>query len=219
MLQNRNTVLGWLGISEGGYVNHPKDPGGATNHGVTQKTLTAWRKSKGLGPLNVKLISKKDADDIFMDNYFRPVWFDQLPSGLDYAMVDYAINSGPSRAIRALQGIVGAKVDGVLGVHTMASVNNLNPAMLIIELCEQRLNFMRRLKHWPTFKNGWTTRVMGNKMGAQDDDIGVIDRGVRLARDATGIPAPQASKGKAIPQGGLAELIKTIIAALMGGLK
>ncbi|MCH8326714.1 MAG: secretion activator protein, partial [Bacteroidetes bacterium] len=93
MKSNTEQVLAWLGLSEGGYVDHPKDPGGATNHGVTQKTLDAWRDASGFGPISVKLISKTDANEIFIENYFRPIWFDKLPSGLDYAMADFAVNS------------------------------------------------------------------------------------------------------------------------------
>ena len=114
MKQNQKIVLGWLGLSEGGEVNHPDDPGGHTNHGVTQVTLNAWRKVNGLGKQSVSHLTKAEADTIFIDNYFRPVWFDRLPSGLDYAMADYSVNSGASRPIKALQKIVGAKADGVL---------------------------------------------------------------------------------------------------------
>lgn len=218
MKQNQQIVLEWLGLSEGGEVNHPNDPGGHTNHGVTQKTFNAWRKSNGLVPQSVSLLTKGDADKIFVDNYFRPIWFDKLPSGLDYAMVDYAINSGPSKAIKALQKIVGTKVDGVLGVNTMAKINECDPRDLVIVLCEERFAFMKRLKVWPTFKNGWTTRVMGAEIGAQAGDIGVIDRGVRMASGRTSVPAPvSAARGKAVPQGGLLELILSIIAKLSGG--
>lgn len=219
MKQNQKLVLEWMGASEGGYVNHPRDPGGATNHGVTQATLNAWRKAKGLGKQDVKVLTKKDASSIFVHNYLRPVWFDQLPAGLDYAMADYSVNSGPARAIKALQRIVKTKVDGVLGVNSMAAINQRNAAGLITLLCEERFAFMKRLKHWPTFKGGWTTRVMGKHLGAQTDDIGVIDRGIKLAQAQSNIPVPKPTEGKAIPQGGVGELLKAIIAVILGVLK
>ena len=227
MKANTKQVLEWMGVSEGGYVNHPKDPGGATNFGVTQRTLDAWRKSKGLGPMSVKLMKRETADEIFIDNYFRPIWFDQLPSGLDYAMADFAVNSDPRRAITKLQKIVGAKVDGVLGVQTMASVAKWNVAELIIKLCNDRLAYMKVIKNrktgerlWKTFGNGWTKRVMGNKLGAQTNDIGVIDRAVKLAAGRKDIPAPiGANVGKAEGKESWLVALITLIAKLFGGKK
>jgi len=220
MKRNTEIVLRWLGVSEGGYVNHPKDPGGATNFGVTQAVLNAWRRAKGLGPLSVKLMKKGTADEIFIENYFRPIWFDRLPSGLDYAMADFAVNSGPRRAIMKLQKIVGVKVDGVLGVHTMAAVVKWNAGELVIKLCEVRLAYMKVIKNrktgerlWKTFRRGWTARVMGNKMGAQTDDIGVIDRGVKLAAGRADIPAPvEVATGKAQ---GAESWLAVLIAAIL----
>lgn len=217
MKDNQKIVLGWLGLSEGGEVNHPDDPGGHTNHGVTQKTLDAWRKSNGLGPQSVSHLTKDEADTIFIDNYFRPVWFDRLPSGLDYAMIDYAINSGPARAIKAIQKIVGTKADGVLGVNTMAKINARKAGELVVALCEERFAFMKRLKNWKTFKGGWTTRVMGAEEGAQVDDIGVIDRGVRMAQNRSEIPAPKPSAGKALPEPiSLLQIILSILSKFGG---
>jgi len=213
MKSNTETVLRWMEVSEGGYVNHPDDPGGATNFGVTQTVLNAWRKANGIGPMSVRLMKKETADEIFVENYLRPIWFDQLPSGLDYAMADFAVNSGPRRAIMKLQKIVGVKVDGVLGVHTMAAVAGWNTGELVIKLCDARLAFMKSLKIWKTFGRGWTARVMGNKMGAQTDDIGVIDRGVKLAAGRADIPAPvEVSAGKAQ---GTESWLAVLIAAIL----
>lgn len=219
MEQNQEIVLGWLGLSEGGEVNHPDDPGGHTNHGVTQVALDDWRKANGLGPQSVSHLTKDEADTIFIDNYFRPVWFDRLPSGLDYAMADYSVNSGASRPIKSLQKIVGAKADGVLGVNTMAKINARDPVDLVIALCEERFAFMQRLKNWKTFKNGWTSRVMGAEIGVQGKDIGVIDRGVRMAQNRSEIPAPKPSAGKAVASGGIGEMIGAILAAIFGNQK
>ena len=201
MKHNEKTVLKWLGVSEGGYVDHPKDPGGPTNHGVTQRTYDAWRRSQGATPISVQYLDREEADAIFVDQYFRPVWFNRLPSGLDYAMADFAVNSGPARAVKFLQRIVGAKQDGVMGVHTMAKVAESNAQNLIVVLCEDRFNFMKSLKTWRTFKNGWTARVMGRYEGVQTDDIGVIDRAVRMTRSDP-VPAPvKATPHRAKPTG------------------
>lgn len=216
MKNNRKIVLGWIGLSEGGEVDDPDDPGGHTNHGVTQVVLDDWRKANGLGPQSVSHLTKAEADIVFLDNYFRPVWFDRLPSGLDYSMVDYGIHSGASKAIRSLQKIVGTDVDGVLGVKSMAKINERDPVDLVIALCEERFAFMQRLKNWKKYKNGWTTRVMGAEEGAQDGDIGVIDRGVHMAQKRSEIPAPKPSVGKAVASGGIGEMIAAFLAAIFG---
>lgn len=197
MRENYPQILAWAGLSEGGYVNHPKDPGGATDRGITQRTFDAWNRRQGLPKHSVRGISKETADKILAVEYLDAVRADELPSGVDYAVADYSINSGPSQAVKDLQRVVGVKADGQIGPQTMAAVDAMDAAQIVVDLCNRRLAFMKRLKHWPDFENGWTTRVMGKRNGAQADDIGVIDRGVRLARGASNIPAPVPSEGGA----------------------
>ena len=228
MKENRDQVLQWLGLSEGGYVNHPDDPGGATMYGVTQRVYTAWRRSRGEnGAKSVRHISKEEADHIFVDQYFAPVWFDRLPSGLDYAMADYSVNSGPSQAVKDLQRVLvdlehNVAVDGHMGLVTLAAVRATHAGLLVSSLCNRRLAFMKRLRHWNTFKNGWKRRVMGEEYGQQDWDSGVIDRGVRMALRQPQRTSPRHSEGKAV-QGdkspGLFSIIVGFIAALFGGKK
>lgn len=188
MKSNEAIVLQWMGVSEGGYVDHPKDPGGATNFGVTQRAFDAWRKSRGRTAGSVSYLTKAEANAIFVSEYLAPVRFNDLPSGLDYAMADYSVNSGPGRAARALQGILGVAQDGVIGAQTLAALAGRDVPALIVALCQERIAFMRRARHpktkallWPTFGKGWERRVMGNAPGVQTSDIGVIDRAVKLA--------------------------------------
>lgn len=190
MRQNQQTVLDWIGLSEGGYVNHPRDPGGATDRGITQRTYDAWNDLRGVERKPVRGISKAEADQIIASQYLAPVRFDDLPSGLDYAVADYAVNSGPNRAARELQRLVGVDADGVIGAHTLAAVNQHDPAQLVMRLCAARMAFLRSLSTWDAFGAGWTVRVVGREDGVQADDIGVIDRGVMLARNEADIPAP-----------------------------
>lgn len=193
MKHNFRQVMDWIGLSEGGYVNHPKDPGGATDRGITQRTYSAWLAARGQKDRSVRGIPKEVAEDILAEQYFAPVWFDRLPAGVDYAMADYAVNSGPARAVKEIQRIVGAPVDGVMGNITLGAIMEREPVELIRLLCEARMRFLRSLRTWPTFGRGWTRRVMGEVTGAQDDDIGVIDRATRLAHGASAIPAPAPS--------------------------
>lgn len=198
MRENRNQVQAWIGLSEGGFSNHPKDPGGATDRGITQGTFDAWNRMHGRPLRPVRGISKAEAEDIIAFQYMDPIRFDALPSGLDYAMADYAVNSGPSRAVRELQRIVGAQADGVMGAKTLAVVARFGAPDLVLILCERRMAFLRSLKTWATFGKGWKARVMGQLDGAQDNDIGVIDRAARLAAGLTApVPKP-VGVGKAL---------------------
>lgn len=197
MKHNFDAAMRWIGLSEGGYVNHPDDPGGATDRGITQRTFDAWNHAKGLPQKPVKGISKATAEQILAEQYFAPVWFDKLPDGLDYAMADYSVNSGPARAVKELQRILGVSVDGVMGNETFGAVMDHDADRLIEALCRARMDFMRDLAHWPTFKVGWTRRVMGETEGIQAGDIGVIDRAIKLADAQPHIPEPREAPGKA----------------------
>ena len=188
MKSNWNQIFKWVLATEGGYVNHPKDPGGPTNMGVTQRTYDAWT---GLHK-SVKHITRTEVQAIFEKQYFHKVMGDDLPSGLDYAVADYAINSGPSRAVKALQRQLHVTADGIMGAHTLQAINTSNTPVdeIIATYCTNRLNWMKRLKTWTTFGRGWSARVMGRVDGVQDDDIGVIDRSIRLAHGSKDIPVP-----------------------------
>lgn len=204
MLSNFRTCLGWVLVHEGGYVNHPKDPGGATNRGVIQRTYNAYRKRMGLAQQSVKKITQAEVEAIYREQYWNAVQGDQLPAGVDYAVFDYGVNSGPRRSIKDLQRVIGANPDGWIGQETLSKVFEMPAAEVVTKLCQRRYNFVRSLRHWKTFGRGWTRRIMGESMGAQTDDIGVIDRGLMLALNAAGnstpvpIPAPKAeAPGKA----------------------
>jgi lysozyme family protein len=198
MKYNYQTVQPWVLAYEGGYVNHPKDPGGATMEGVTQRTYDADRRRRGLGTRSVRQMEAWERDAIYKVQYWDAVRGDDLPSGIDAAVYDYAVNSGPGRAARELQAVLGVTQDGVIGVMTLDAAHAGNPQATIKELCERRLAFMKRARHpetkkllWPTFKVGWTRRVMGDSPGVQDGDTGIIDRATRLARGRLHIPAPK----------------------------
>ncbi|MDF2235377.1 glycosyl hydrolase 108 family protein [Albimonas sp. CAU 1670] len=194
------TALGNVLSHEGGYVNHPADPGGATNQGVTQRTYDGWRIANGLAPRSVRLIEADEVRAIYLAQYWAAVAGDLLPAGLDYAVFDFAVNSGPARAARFLQAELGVPQDGQVGAITLAAVRGVNDIEgLIGRLCEARLAWMHGLSTWRTFGRGWTRRVMGQRDGAQDDDTGVIDRAAFMARGIAQ-PLPIApAPGRAVP--------------------
>ena len=145
---------------EGGYVDHPKDPGGATNLGVTIGTLSGWL-GRPATKAEVRALTLATVKPIYKKNYWDRIRGDDLPAGLDYAVFDYAVNSGPSRAAISLQTIVGAAPDGKIGPLTLQNIAKGDPRTTIGDLCSQRLAFLERLSTWPTFGKGWRARVNG----------------------------------------------------------
>lgn len=148
---------------EGGFVDHPKDPGGATNRGVTIGTLKRLGidvDSDGDSDIyDLRNLRESDAVRVFKLFYADKVQADLLPIGLDYAMTDFAVNSGPSRAAKHLQRILGVDQDGDIGPKTLAKVAECDPAALIASISDSRLRFLRALDTWPTFGKGWQRRV------------------------------------------------------------
>lgn len=143
---------------EGGWSDHPADPGGATNLGITLATLAAYRGRK-VTKADVKALTKQEAGRIYRDKYWDTVRGNDLPKGLDFAVFDYAVNSGPSRAAKALQAILGVPQDGKIGPLTLAAATVKDTQWLIAAYCRKRLSFLERLKTWRVFGRGWKRRV------------------------------------------------------------
>lgn len=144
---------------EGGYVNHPKDPGGATNKGITQATYDAWRLSRAEWQRSVKDITNDEVAAIYRREYWDRVKGDDLPNGLAYAVFDFAVNSGVSRASKFLQAALGVTQDGKIGPATIAAARDAPEVATINKLCDARMAFLRSLSTFATFGKGWTRRV------------------------------------------------------------
>lgn len=157
MKANFDKSLALVLVHEGGYVNHPKDPGGATNRGVTQAVYDAYRKTRGKAAQSVKFISDDEVNAIYKFQYWDRVQGDLLPAGLDYAVFDFAVNSGVGRASKYLQAVLGVAQDGQIGARTLAAITN--PSNAINALCDRRMSFLRNLRTFLTFGKGWTRRV------------------------------------------------------------
>lgn len=151
-------------VHEGGYSNHPQDPGGATMKGVTQRVYDGYRQRKGLAKRPVKGIQKNELLEIYDRQYWDPIKGDQLPDGVDYVVFDGAVNSGVSQSGKWLQRALGplykGAVDGNIGEGTLGALAQVtNMDNLIDRICDQRLKFLRSLKTWKTFGGGWSRRV------------------------------------------------------------
>lgn len=143
---------------EGGYVNHPADPGGMTNLGVTQRVWEDWvghpveeKEMRALTPAIVAPMYKK--------KYWDKVRGDDLPTGVDLAVFDFAVNSGPGRAAKMLQRVLGLPEDGAIGPKTLAAAVSVDSSKLIDDYNKARLSFLKALPTWPTFGEGWDIRV------------------------------------------------------------
>jgi len=146
---------------EGGFVNHPSDPGGATNKGITLATFRRYIKPNGT-VADLKALTTAQAVAVYKRQYWDAVSADLLPSGVDYAVADFAVNSGPSRAAKYLQAVVGVTQDGQIGPATIAATKAMPSRVVIERLCDDRLAFMKRIqsgKLWQTFGRGWQRRV------------------------------------------------------------
>ena len=146
-------------VSEGGFVNDPRDPGGATNLGITIATLGGWL-GRPATVADVRNLSRSVAAEIYRKQFWTPVLGDDLPLGVDYAVFDWAVNSGVVRAAKGLQAALGVTADGHIGLQTLAAARGKNDRdALVRAICNQRLGFMRHLPTWISFRRGWTNRV------------------------------------------------------------
>lgn len=157
MKQNFDNSLKMLLKHEGGYVNHHRDPGGMTNLGVTKRVYEAWVGHE-VDEAAMRALTPDDVAPIYRANYWDAVWGDHLPSGVDFSVFDWAVNSGPSRAIKALQRIVGSVSDGVMGPKTMQAVMDMDAEKIIDMMHGERQRFYERLDTFDTFGRGWTRR-------------------------------------------------------------
>lgn len=148
MQQNYNYSLQQVLQSEGGYTNDPRDPGGATNFGITIADYRMYINSNGTA-LDVKNMTKSQAETIYKSKYWNKVNGDVLPSGVDYCVFDYGVNSGVSRANQVY-----------------LNLKSSDPADTINAICDERLHFLQGLHTWSSFGKGWASRVAKVRSGA-----------------------------------------------------
>ncbi len=179
---------------EGGYVNHPSDPGGPTNHGITLNEYAAF-KGRKVTAADVRAMPLADAKAIYRAKYWGKMRCDLLPAGLDYALFDYGVNSGTGRAPKVLQRLCGLPDDGRLTDAVIAAASKRAAADLINRLCDERLAFLKRLKTWPIFGAGWRRRVTDVRIAALRMAAGA---GRGSARTAASAPTLTPSSGKGV---------------------
>lgn len=172
---------------EGGRVDNPKDPGGRTNRGVTQRVYNAWRRRKNMPVQDVWLISEDERHAIYMENFWTPCFGDHLPPGVDLMVYDMAVHSGVSRSIKTLQAALNARmkatganrapltIDGTIADATFDALEaDLDHDSLVAEFARRRQGFLQGLSTYADFGNGWSKRVAAAKRTAQAWALGEV---------------------------------------------
>lgn len=144
---------------EGGYVFHPRDPGGETKWGISKRTYPT---------LDIKNLTRDDAKAIYFDDFWVPCG-QMLDTAIKYQVFDAAVNHGIGNAIRMLQRAVGVADDGHWGPHSASRLENQSTTDVLMRFLAERLDFMRKLLAFQTFGAGWSGRIAQNLRYAAED--------------------------------------------------
>lgn len=158
MKGNFDAALAAILHHEGGFVDHPRDPGGMTNLGVTKRVWENWI-GREVDEAEMRALTPQLIGPLYRKNYWDKIKGDDLPAGLDYVVFDAAVNSGPSRAAKWLQSAAGAVPDGLIGPATLRAVASSPACELISAYQDKRLKFLENLATWDAFGRGWSRRV------------------------------------------------------------
>lgn len=160
-MQNFNRALSVILHHEGGFVNHPRDPGGITNLGVTRRVLESWLETP-VTEQDMRDLTESDVRPIYRARYWHRVRGDDLPTGLDLCVFDFAVNAGVSRSSKFLQEQVGVQADGIIGSITLAAVNQWvqvqGAPQAVMQFQQRREQYYRSLTTFDVFGRGWLNR-------------------------------------------------------------
>lgn len=184
---------------EGNWSNDPHDPGGPTMKGVIQRVYDGYRDGRGAPRQSVRYISNAELLDIYRSSYWNLVRGDELPAGVDLAVFDLAVNSGPGTAVKKLQRVLGLREDGQMGPATIAELRRRDPVQVIHALMDARRAFLRSLGTFWRFGVGWMRRCDGVEracLAAVGYENGVEVKAMTLLDP----DAQSASQGRATPE-------------------
>jgi len=186
--ENFEAALAAVLVHEGGYSNHPDDPGGPTMKGIIKRVYDDYRRSKGLPIRDVRKITKAEIEDIYKTRYWDLARCDDLPTGLDYVVFDGAVNSGVGQAAKWLQRALGVEVTAKVNGSTIKAAQQAPDIDAIVEgVQDRRIAMLKGLRTWPVFGKGWGRRVTE-----------VRRLGLALAAGSQNLPMPKdTASGKA----------------------
>jgi len=140
--------------NEGGYINHPNDPGGETNYGIAKKFYP---------DLDIKNLTKAQATEIFYKDYWTPMNLEGIhDEDLVLQVFDFGVNAGIKTSIKVLQRIVKVSDDGIIGPMTLEAINESE--LPVYDIFKKRrkifyMNLAARKPELEVFLNGWLRRV------------------------------------------------------------
>ena len=167
MKENWDACFAMVLKHEGGFVNHPKDPGGMTNLGVTRTNWELYL-DHDVTEADMRALTPEMVKPFYKKNYWDRIRGDELPSGVDYAAYDLAVNSGTGRAAKYLQQIAGVTADGVIGPQSLKAIQKCDAEDVVDEICNMRMTFHKNHNTFDTFGKGWTIRVNDVKAKATE---------------------------------------------------
>ncbi|NGX97819.1 MAG: glycoside hydrolase family 108 protein [Candidatus Afipia apatlaquensis] len=228
--ESYNAALTRLLKDEGGYTDHPSDPGGPTNFGITLADARRYWKGNATAD-DVRTMPQSAARKIYRERYWNAMRCDELPAGVDYAVFDYGVNSGIGRAGKVLRRVLEMP-DSTSAVTSdvIAATSKRNAGDLVAAICAERLAFLQGLKIFPVFGRGWTARVNGVRVAALAMAQGRTPAAATSAETSAGKavvpvknPAGPASAGAVIAAGAAAavttsrfEVAALVVAAALG---
>jgi lysozyme family protein len=165
MQSNWDNAFKMMLESEGGYVNHPSDPGGMTNLGVTKRVWEEWV-GRESNEKEMRSLTPEMVAPLYKRKFWDACHCDLLPSGVDYLVFDFAVNAGSGRSAKILQTAVGVPADGGIGPITLAAVKAQDPTELVQKFSDAKEDFYRSLNTFETFGKGWLNRVAAVKIKA-----------------------------------------------------
>jgi lysozyme family protein len=179
-------ALARLLADEGGYSNHPSDPGGPTNFGITIADYRKYVKPDATAA-DVRAMKVAEAKRIYRDKYWDAMRCDALPAGVDYGVFDYGVNSGIGRAGKVLRRMLDLPDDSSAVTDAVVQAAAIcDPKALVAAIYDERLRFLKSLKTWPVFGNGWSRRVAEGRVVA----LAMAGTPVRSVPVAPSQPAP-----------------------------
>lgn len=149
MTPNFRSAVEIVLMHEGGYVKHPKDPGGETNYGISKRAYPT---------ADIKDLTRDGAIAIYHRDFWTPLKCDSLPFGVALVLFDFGVNAGKGAAVKAIQRAANARPDGVLGPATIAAINAMHKNAVIEALTTERILYYTKLNNWGTFGKGWLRR-------------------------------------------------------------
>lgn len=135
---------------EGDYSNDPKDPGGETKFGISKRSYPH---------LDIKNLTRAQVKPIYLYDFWGPAGCAAVPPALKYPLFDFAVNSGPKAAVRALQRRLGVEADGIIGPVTLMEIALWPEKDLALAFTLDRLVFMTGLANWKYHSKGWARRI------------------------------------------------------------